>query len=313
MRSLVDDGAGEITFDVDILQATITNTPEYIEAADGLSADIVFCVRGDYYWGDITEDFKESVNFHETNVTITADLTANFTLTAVNVDRDAASAAEENIEIDCSVTAYFCDETNNNLGQPTFTQGDIMTVCVKVAQEDVGKYHLDDVIAMNLQQDKADESIATSDVILNRSPSPLSSKHCKNGVCKMRHLIQSKFFDEQDPKNLDLAGIALCGFGPAPDFTDRKGKALTNAFMSDPTVNQVGASTIPESIAVCEAACILASCQAFVASPVDENDPATFYTCTYYDTHPTTEALEASSTDVYMRNPSPSTGPPAAP
>ena len=32
---------GEITFDVDVLQATITNTPEYIEAADGLQRRLV--------------------------------------------------------------------------------------------------------------------------------------------------------------------------------------------------------------------------------------------------------------------------------
>ena len=51
---------GEITFDVDILQATITSTPEYIEAADGLSADIVFCIRGDYYYEE-AGGFKESV------------------------------------------------------------------------------------------------------------------------------------------------------------------------------------------------------------------------------------------------------------
>ena len=42
-RNMDQTVSGEITFDVDILQATIAGTPEYIEAADGLSADIVFC------------------------------------------------------------------------------------------------------------------------------------------------------------------------------------------------------------------------------------------------------------------------------
>ena len=166
-------------------------------------------------------------------------MTANFTLTAVNVDRDAASQAAETVEIDCSVTAYFCDETYANLGQPAFAQGDIMTVCVEVAQEDVGKSHLDDVIGMNLQQGKSDRGTASSSVITNRFPSPLSSKRCQNGICQMRHLVRSKFFDERDPQNLDLVGIALCGFGPTPQFTDRKGMALKTSFTSgDPTVNQ---------------------------------------------------------------------------
>ena len=43
IRNMDQTVSGEITFDVDILQATISGTPEYIEAADGLSADIVFC------------------------------------------------------------------------------------------------------------------------------------------------------------------------------------------------------------------------------------------------------------------------------
>ena len=229
------------------------------------------------------------------------------------MDRDAASQAEESVQIDCPVTGYFCDETYANLGQPTFAQGDIMTVCVEVAQEDVGKYHLDDVIGMNLQQGKIDGSTASSNVIINRFPSPLSSKRCQNGICQMRHLIQSKFFDERDPQNLDLAGIALCGFGPTPQFTDRKGTALSSTFLSDPTINQVGTPTGPVTIVDCEAACMTASCQSFLASPVDAADPNTLYTCTFYDTHPTTEMTEPANTILYMLNPNPTTGPPAAP
>ncbi len=112
-----------------------------------------------------------------------------------------------------------------------------MTVCVEIADEDIGKYFLDDVIEMDMEQVKGDGSKDSSGIVNQRFPSPLSSKRCRNGICNMRHLIQSKFFDERDPNNLDLAGIALCGFGPAPDFTYRKGKALTNAFMYFSTVN----------------------------------------------------------------------------
>ena len=306
MRNLVDDaGFKEITFDVDVLQATITNTPEYIEAADGLSADIVFCVRADYFYED-ANGFKESVNFHETNVTITADLTANFTLTAIDVDRDAAAQAAENVEIDCSVQAYFCDENNADLvelngNQPTFTQGDIMTVCVEIAPEDIGKYFLDDVIEMDMEQVKGDGSKDRSGIVLQRFPSPLSSKRCRNGICNMRHLIQSKFFDERDPNNLDLAGIALCGFGNYPQFSRRRSVGFTAAYVAAAT--ELATSSAPQGIEACKTECAdtVAGCEAFVANAV--NAELDEWNCAYYDTHPVTESLENSaSSEVYMVN-----------
>lgn len=71
--------------DVDILQDTVAGTPEYTDK-DATSAVINFCVRVNYVYknGDKPE---EIINFHETNVTINIDLTANFTLTGISTDR----------------------------------------------------------------------------------------------------------------------------------------------------------------------------------------------------------------------------------
>ena len=91
----------------------------------------------DYFFNDSST--TESVNFHETKVTATADFTANFALTAVNVDRDAASQTDEDVAADCTVTAYFCDESNANVDELVFAQGDILTVCVAIHEADAGK------------------------------------------------------------------------------------------------------------------------------------------------------------------------------
>ena len=75
----------------------------------------------------------ESINFYETIVDVTIDLTSNFTLNAVNVVRTSATDAQQDVDIDYPVTAYFCDNTNTAIADPTLAQGDAMRFCVKKA------------------------------------------------------------------------------------------------------------------------------------------------------------------------------------
>ena len=201
------------------------------------------------------------------------------------------------MEIDCSVTAYFCDESNTDVGQPTFAQGDIMTVCVSIASEDAGKYFLDDVIEMGIEQTKGTGAKATSSVITSRFPSPLSSKRCRNGVCNMRHLVQSKFFDERNPGNLDLAGMALCGFGNFPQFSRRR--SVTFAASYGGTL--ISSSSSPQDIEACKTECAgTAGCEAILANAVG-NPELDEWNCGYYNTHPAAEEFETSaSAEIYM-------------
>ena len=179
-------GNKEYQVDVDILQASIAGTPEYMDI-DVTSAMINFCIRVDYVYNDGT-DPEESINFHETNVTINIDLTANFTLTAINVDRIDADQVDEDVALDCEVQAYFCNQNNENIGQPRFVQGEIMTVCVEIADSDRALYHLNDVMDMDLEQTQADRiSIERSDVVVDQRATGLSDKFCKNGICNIRH------------------------------------------------------------------------------------------------------------------------------
>ena len=213
--SFSDDitAAKEYQVDVDILQQSVAGTPEYTDI-DVTAAMINFCIRVDYVYKDGAEPL-ESINFHETNVTISIDLTANFTLTAISVERIDADQVDENVALDCEVQAYFCNQAQENVGQPRFVQGEIMTVCVEIADSDRALYHLNDVLDMDLEQTKADRlTIDRSDVIVDQQATGLSDKLCKNGICTIRHQLASKFFDERAPNALDIAGVAICAFGP---------------------------------------------------------------------------------------------------
>ena len=99
---------------------------------DNTTASILFCMRIDYSLNG------ESINFHETVVDVTIDLTSNFTLDAVIVVRTIPTDPQQDVDSDYPVTAYFCDGTNAAIADPTLAQGDAMQFCVK---KDVRNHH----------------------------------------------------------------------------------------------------------------------------------------------------------------------------
>jgi hypothetical protein len=75
----------ELDVELFIIQETISNSVHYQDINNGTAAIILFCLRVDYYYVD-GDGVTESINFKETNVTITADLTPNFTLTEISAE-----------------------------------------------------------------------------------------------------------------------------------------------------------------------------------------------------------------------------------
>lgn len=296
-----DDITGEKEYqvDVDILQESVAGTPEYLDI-DVTAAMINFCIRVDYIYKDGTEP-EESINFHETNVTINIDLTANFTLTAINVERIDADQVDEDVALNCEVQAYFCDDTNLDIGQPRFVQGEIMTVCVEIADTDRALYHLNDVLDMDLEQTKGDGiTVDRSGVIADQRATGLSDKLCKNGICNIRHQLASKFFDERLPNALDIAGVAICAFGPLSDFTRRVDRDYANVYTNVITNQQVEVLDV-SSIETCKTDCLaIAECQSFSATT---NANGNFDCFLYTGAYPRDEDLaEDVDTVVYTRN-----------
>ena len=291
--------AKEYQVDVDILQESVAGTPEYMDI-DVTAAMINFCIRVDYVYKDGDEP-EESINFHETNVTINIDLTANFTLTAISVDRIDADQVDEDVALNCEVQAYFCNQNNENVGQPLFVQGEIMTVCVEIADSDRDLYHLNDVMDMDLQQLKGDRiRVDRSTIVADQRATGLSDKFCKNGICNIRHQLSSKFFDERDPNNLDINGIAICAFGPLSDFTRRVNRAYTDAYKTTEGNNPVNVLNT-DSVENCKTDCLgIAECQSFSVTNLDNGN---FDCILYTGAYPRDEDLvEDTETTIYARN-----------
>jgi hypothetical protein len=198
---------------------TIVDSPYYEDGPDGTSATVQFCLRGDYMYdadgNPGTPD--DSINFHETQVTITIDLTAGFELVALNVVRDGAADASANIA--CEVQAYFCNDSRQRLPAPFLSQGMPLEFCVEIAEKDRGRLWLRDIIRTELDQDNEANVYRSAtndewdDIIVNFRPDVLTEKDCRNGICRVKTQLKAKYFADRYPNPLDIFGTGLCALG----------------------------------------------------------------------------------------------------
>jgi len=111
-----------MTFNVDMstVKTSDTFTP------NGANSEIKLCVRNTVS----TSDGSIEVNFQESQITLTMDLTANvITSTAVQKrDKNAQTEAEQTY----TIAATLCDNTPDPL-----QQGDLVTVCMEPSSDDV--------------------------------------------------------------------------------------------------------------------------------------------------------------------------------
>jgi hypothetical protein len=204
----------ELDVELDIIQETISNSVHYTDL-NGTAAIIGFCLRVDYNYVD-GDGLTESINFYETNVTITVDLTANFTLTGISADRTSADAEAANADLDYPVEAYFCLEDNSEVFSPAaLEQGSILQVCVRIdGTVETQNIIVEDILTFVVSQ--PDGTATASEVITRGVPDPLTDKVCReSGICNVKTQLLSKYFTDPNPGDLNVAGVAILAFGRA--------------------------------------------------------------------------------------------------
>jgi hypothetical protein len=204
----------ELDVDVAIIQETISKSVHYQDV--NITAAIVgFCVRVDYSYID-NDGNSQSVNFHQENVTINVDLTANFTFTGIDVDRPFALIEAVDAELDYPVKVYLCSDDNSEVVSPAaLSQGSILRLCFKiddiVATENV---LVEDVFTLVVSQ--PDGTATDYEPITNGVADPLTDKVCReSGICNIKTQLLSKFFTDEIPGALRVDGDAILGFGKA--------------------------------------------------------------------------------------------------
>jgi hypothetical protein len=204
----------ELDVELDIIQETISGSDHYIDL-NGTAAIIGFCLRVDYNYVD-GDGLIESINFYETNVTITVDLTANFTLTEITADRTLADSEAANADLAYPVEAYICLDDNSKVTNPVaLAQGSFLQVCVRIDDTVVTDNILvEDILTFVVSQ--PDSTATNSETITNAVADPLTDKVClESGICNVKTQLQSKFFADINPGDLRVDGVAILAFGKA--------------------------------------------------------------------------------------------------
>lgn len=198
-----------LSVELNVDEGTVSASP-YWFSYNGTTAVLSFCLRIDYYLYD------ESVNFHETNVTITIDLRAGFNLTKVNQSTvEALQYHGSGSMADYPVLAYHCDDQNARTSEDRLlTQGDMLQLCVKADSALAKNVFVTDILSLDLDQ-PSPNGTHHGDVVENFLTDDLTTKRCKDGICNIRSQLTTQWFTDVDPEEIVASGVAVLAFGNA--------------------------------------------------------------------------------------------------
>lgn len=117
------------------------------------------------------------------------------------------------IKLQETIEAYFCGESNELISpDPTFSQGDILQVCTTINHP---QFHVEDTFVFVLAQPNTDATPFTVVSDAQNQVPGVATVTCGLGVCNHKMQVPSKFFD--DPKSLQVSGVAILNFGSPDD------------------------------------------------------------------------------------------------
>ena len=117
--SSTGEGFRDFRLFIDLLP-TVGESPifYYTDDENQYRAQIDFCIRFSLYNDDPDSANAIEVNFQETLISFTADLTDGFEVTEITVEPNDRTERTANIE--CEIIAYECDEANQPLVNPGY-------------------------------------------------------------------------------------------------------------------------------------------------------------------------------------------------
>lgn len=185
-----------MTFNIDM--STVKNSATF--TPNGANSKIELCVRNSVS----TADGSIEVNFQESQVTLTMDLTANV-ITETAVAKKAKNAETEAEQV-YSIITTLCDNTPDPL-----EQGDLITVCMSPDSTDVRIGSLLDFTwtqrVTGLTQDAVETG--TPDVAANAlssNPTCAASPPTQGETCQFSSVLKADFYG--NPQIVDGAGAA---------------------------------------------------------------------------------------------------------
>jgi len=194
---------------IDVLQGLIQDTTNGLWSYDPITKEgaINFCMKLSLYYD---EAFTTSLNFHETKVEIKIDMKTEFSVEAMDTERDNATSITEEAKVEYNLQAYKCDWSGAQNSDP-ISQGDVLFLCIKSFS---GAVKLEKVLQLALSQEGANGGYM--EPIQNGNIVGLADVDCSfedNTKCIIRTIAVSSFFTKGNPDKVQASGSMLLSFG----------------------------------------------------------------------------------------------------
>lgn len=231
---------GILAVDLDIMQGAIMESAVWTDGDVGVGY-IDICIRVDLMLIDGT-DPPESVNFHETKLALTIDLTRNFEVT-LDLNRTEANTTAQEVSADYSMVACQCDENENCINK-IVTPGSMVILCLESTSPGVMFVGIQ---SMDLTQNSLKWHPITDGV-----GDDLTALTLQGEKCVVRTLMASVFFQDESPPNVIVEGVAMLEFTNTTDGGVRRlHSKIVNRGMEE--TEEEGASTFSVDLGLASA------------------------------------------------------------
>lgn len=202
------------------IQPDVADAPffQYLDEGDGLRAKMNFCIRfglfNDEYGGEDTLE----VNFQETLVEYTVDLTDGFSVTGFNAA--PKNKIERTANVACEIIGYECDTNNQPLSDPGYlrNQGSETRVCATLSEESKAEgLYLDRIHWFYFIREDDRGDVRQNAIIWDsvEAPNALTEYQCMRGVevCGWNTILRADFYQWSGVGIVRGIGEGVCQYG----------------------------------------------------------------------------------------------------
>ena len=187
---------------LDIDQETVVTSSVWKDGRSTGEGMIEVCVRVDLVLDDTA---FTSVNFHEQKLYLSIGLSQGFTVSQIDLERDAADETSEEAQVDFGITSCQCS-VDRKCANDVLVQGDDAFICVFAPSDG-------DVEISAIEELDFTQGTLTVQAVQNSTSDALTAVFLFGKAAVVRTQLRSDFFDAVNPANIIARGKVSVRFG----------------------------------------------------------------------------------------------------
>lgn len=214
--SIVNSTHGGLDVTLDIKQDQVSLSDIWAFNADNSTGYVDVCVRVDLVEPTLG---NSSISFNEVDVTLTIDMTKNFTLDGSNVvdlTRQGPVQQDRNSDTSYNLEAFQCDESGTQIAD-TIKQSSQLFICLVTNSTNI---QFSDIKSLSLSQGDLSLTPISNGIVTKNALTYVTGIESQNVAIETK--LISAFFEADAPDNVKATGVAIMEFKTAVPSRDRR-------------------------------------------------------------------------------------------